>query len=298
MKSSISLVIIHLCSCAIDSTIGFVPRNPKTHRPSLDYYYHLTPQLRTRTSSDSEDAGLLSASTADTSNTPGSTAVDTDTSSNGGFRREFSPAFRLEFEELMHWRRDVRRFQKDREVDEGVLNRALSSAFHSAPSVGMSEPWRIVRVDSDDARLAALTNFREQNTKALEGYEGEKKRKYASLKLAGMYEAPVQLAIYCDDGTTKGSGLGARSMPEMRRYSVVSAITLFWLAARSFGLGVGWVSILDPVRLTEDLGVSSDWTLVGYLCVGWPEEDNGTPELERVGWENRTALDDLDVSSV
>lgn len=198
----------------------------------------------------------------------------------------------------MHWRRDVRRFQKDREVDEGVLNRALSSAFHSAPSVGLSEPWRVVRVDSDDARLAALNNFQEQNTKALEGYEGEKKRKYASLKLAGMYEAPVQLAIYCDDGTTKGSGYGAQSMPETRRYSVVSAITLFWLAARSFGLGVGWVSILDPVRLTEDLGVSSDWTLVGYLCVGWPEEDNGTPELERVGWENRTALDDLDVSSV
>eukprot|EP00536_Pseudo-nitzschia_multiseries_P018337 jgi/Psemu1/228595/e_gw1.2399.2.1 len=217
---------------------------------------------------------------------------------NGGFRREFSSDFQLEFEELMHWRRDVRQFQKDKEIDETILHRALSSAFHSAPSVGLSEPWRIVRVDSEESRLAALTNFREQNTKALEGYEGDKKQKYASLKLSGMNEAPVQLAIYCDDGTSKGLGLGAQSMPEMRRYSVVSAITLFWLAARSFGLGVGWVSILDPVRLNEDLGVSPDWTLVGYLCVGWPKEDNGTPELERFGWEKRTPLEDLVISSV
>lgn len=212
-------------------------------------------------------------------------------------RRDFSPAFQSEFEQLMHWRRDVRRFQKDKPVDEEVLNRALSSAFQSAPSVGLSEPWRIVRVESAAAKEAVLQNFERENDKALNGYDGDKKQKYASLKLSGMREAPVQLAIFCDDATIKGAGLGAQTMPEMRRYSVVSAITLFWLAARCAGIGVGWVSILDATKLRADLGVSSSWELVGYLCVGYPEEDNDTPELERFGWEKRMS-EDLVITSV
>jgi 5,6-dimethylbenzimidazole synthase len=76
-------------------------------------------------------------------------------------------------------------------------------------------------------------------------------------------------------------------MPEMRRYSVVGAITQFWLTARAHGLGVGWVSILDPDRLNADLNISKDWVLVGYLCVGWPEEASDRPELEKAGWEDR-----------
>jgi 5,6-dimethylbenzimidazole synthase len=199
----------------------------------------------------------------------------------------------------MHWRRDVRRFKKDKIVDEEILHRALSSSFHSAPSVGLSEPWRIIRLDSEYSRKAALDNFQEMNAKALDGYNGSrKKQQYASLKLSGMKEAPIQLAIYCDDSTSKGSGLGAQSMTEMRRYSVVSAITLFWLAARCVGLGCGWVSILDPIRLTHDLNLPDDWTLVGYLCVGYPEEDNDTPELERANWEKRTSVDDMNITSV
>lgn len=102
-----------------------------------------------------------------------------------------------------------------------------------------------------------------------------------------MREAPVQLAIYCDESTLKGRGLGAGTMPEMRRYSVVSAVMQFWLYARAEGIGVGWVSILDPVALSRDLDVPADWKLVGYLCVGYPEEANDTPELERAGWEER-----------
>lgn len=215
--------------------------------------------------------------------------------------RGFTAGFRAEFYELMHWRRDVRHFSTewDRDKDEPVLQSTLGSSFSSAPSVGLSEPWRVVRVESQEARAKVLRNFQEENAKALEGYRGEQKRNYATLKLSGMKEAPVQLAVFCDESTTKGSRLGAKSMPEMRRYSVVSAITLFWLAARAVGLGVGWVSILDPMKLGEDLEVSSDWTLVGYLCVGWPKEDNETPELERLGWEKRNnPKEDLVVKSV
>ncbi|MEM9126232.1 MAG: 5,6-dimethylbenzimidazole synthase [Pseudomonadota bacterium] len=197
----------------------------------------------------------------------------------------FTDDFRTQLDLLMRLRRDVRRFRTDA-IDEAVLTRCLD-AFRLAPSVGLSEPWRVIRVESDAARRTALENFQIANARALEGYSGEKAQLYSQLKLAGMREAPVQLAVFCDDATDKGQGLGADTMPEMRRYSVVSAITLFWLALRAQGLGLGWVSILDPVRMGRDLEVPAHWRLVGYFCVGWPEDFSETPELERAGWEQR-----------
>lgn len=198
---------------------------------------------------------------------------------------EFSTDFQSELHDLMRWRRDVRRFRTD-PVDEAVLRDCLDT-FRLSPSVGLSEPWRVIRVRSGAARAAALANFRLANEQALAGYDGEKALLYSTLKLSGMQEAPVQLAIFCDESTDKGAGLGAASMPETRRYSVVGAIIHFWLSARARGLGVGWVSILDPVRLCQDLDIPESWTLVAYLCVGWPEEASDTPELEQAGWETR-----------
>lgn len=186
----------------------------------------------------------------------------------------------------MRWRRDVRRFQTD-PVDDAALARCFC-AFEMAPSVGLSEPWRVIRIDSDAARRAALLNYTAANEAALAGYSGDDAARYATLKLSGMRDAPVQLAVFCDDATAKGRGLGAGTMPEMRRYSVVAAITNFWLAARAEGIGVGWVSILDPVQLAHDLDVADDWSLVGYLCVGYPAHPSDTPELETLGWEQRT----------
>ncbi|HKK85845.1 MAG TPA: 5,6-dimethylbenzimidazole synthase [Roseovarius sp.] len=197
----------------------------------------------------------------------------------------FSSDFQTDLIELMRWRRDVRRFRPD-PVDEAVLRTCLDT-FLLAPSVGLSEPWRVIRVNSPKARAAALDNFTKANDQALGGYDGERAQLYSRLKLSGMEIAPVQLAIFCDDATEKGAGLGAGTMPEMRRYSVVGAITQFWLMARAHGLGVGWVSILDPARLSQDLDVPDTWQLVGYLCVGWPEAENDAPELEHEGWEAR-----------
>lgn len=186
----------------------------------------------------------------------------------------------------MRWRRDVRRFRHD-PVEAAVLDRCLC-AFTLAPSVGLSEPWRVIDVTSAAARAAAIANFKAANAQALAGYCDAKANLYASLKLSGMQEAPIHLAVYCDDATPKGAGLGATTMPEMRAYSVVGAITLFWLLARAEGLGVGWVSILDPAQLARDLESPAGWNLVGYLCVGWPETSDDTPELERAGWESRS----------
>ncbi|WP_170421817.1 5,6-dimethylbenzimidazole synthase [Ruegeria arenilitoris] len=197
----------------------------------------------------------------------------------------FTEDFRTQFDLLMRLRRDVRRFRTDA-VDEAVLTHCLD-AFQLAPSVGLSEPWRVIRVESPEARAVALENFKAANDAALAGYSGDRAQLYSQLKLSGMQEAPVQLAVFCDDATDKGQGLGAGTMPEMRRYSVVSAVTLFWLTLRAHGLGLGWVSILDPDRLARDLSVPEGWRLIGYFCVGWPEESSDTPELETHGWEGR-----------
>jgi 5,6-dimethylbenzimidazole synthase len=197
----------------------------------------------------------------------------------------FSKEFQAELQNLMKWRRDVRHFKSD-PIPTDILLDCLN-AFQMAPSVGLSEPWRIVRVTSDNARAAALANFRAANADALAGYSGDKAATYAGLKLSGMSDAPEQIAVFCDETTVKGGGLGAKTMPEMRRYSVVSAIMTFWLALRAQGLGLGWVSILDPVQLREDLDVPENWQLIAYLCIGWPKQDTLVPELETVGWEER-----------
>ena len=200
---------------------------------------------------------------------------------------QFSPAFRDELAALMRWRRDVRRFRTD-PVPEDSLARALH-AFTLAPSVGLSEPWRVLRIDSADRRDACLANFRDCNTQALNGFDGDRAAAYSGLKLSGMAEAPVHLAVFCDDATPKGHGLGAATMPETRAYSVVGAISHLWLALRADGLGLGWVSILDQARLNRDLDVPDGWRFIAYLCIGWPEKEDTVPELERAGWEARAA---------
>lgn len=200
----------------------------------------------------------------------------------------FSPSFRLELETLFAWRRDVRRFRAD-PVDAPLLRRVMAAAG-TAPSVGLSEPWRIVEVATAEARRRTVENFKAENIAALAAQPEDRRSAYAALKLAGLEEAPVHLAVFCDEAGGQGGGLGTRTMPEMRRYSVVCAAMQMWLAARAEGLGMGWVSILDPDRLIRDLDVPREWTLVAYLCLGWPVEEHGDAELERAGWEARRRM--------
>ena len=200
---------------------------------------------------------------------------------------EFAAGFPEEFSALLAWRRDVRRFRSRSVPEELIAELIALTAF--APSVGNCQPTRIVRVDDPARRLAIEENFAIANRAALSAYEGERAALYAKLKLAGLREAPIHLAIFCDEATELGHGLGARTMPEMRRYSSVCALHTFWLAARARGLGVGWVSILEPGAIAKTLELPQGWTFIGYLCVGWPQEEHLTPELERAGWQPRVA---------
>jgi 5,6-dimethylbenzimidazole synthase len=200
---------------------------------------------------------------------------------------EFDEAFRARLVELLTWRRDVRRFRAD-PLPEGLLVHLLEIAA-LAPSVGLSQPWRFVLVEDAKCRAEVRANFERANAAALDAYEGEEAQSYARLKLAGLDEAPVHLAVFADPGTTQGRGLGRRTMPEMIEYSAVTAIHTLWLAARAEGVGLGWVSILDPAVVARSLEVPPEWSLVGYLCLGYPSQADDTPALERAGWERRRA---------
>jgi 5,6-dimethylbenzimidazole synthase len=203
----------------------------------------------------------------------------------------FDAAFRRQLEELFRWRRDVRRFRRDA-LPEGTLERLIALA-HLAPSVGLSQPWRFVIVEDAARRRAIAANFRAANAVALAAQEGDDAKLYAALKLAGLDEAPVQFAVFADHATGQGRGLGRQTMPAMIDYSAVAAVYTLWLAARAEGLGLGWISILDPAPIAAILDVPPDWSLIGYFCLGTPQDEDDAPELERAGWERRA-----DVGSV
>ncbi len=195
----------------------------------------------------------------------------------------FDGPFRERLERLIRWRRDVRRFRRD-PVDPALIGHLLDLAC-LAPSVGHSQPWRFDLVESPTSREAVRANFLACNRDALADYRGERARLYAGLKLAGLDEAPVHLAVFCDGGTTAGHRLGRKTMPETLRYSAIAAVHTLWLAARAWGLGVGWVSILDAARLRADLALPVSWDLVAYLCIGRPEQEQDRPELACADWQ-------------
>lgn len=197
----------------------------------------------------------------------------------------FDETFRAKLHELFSWRRDVRAFRGD-SVDEATVLRLVRTASLS-PSVGFSQPWRFVRVDDRGRRDLVIASFERANASALSEYRDGDAERYATLKLAGLREAPVHLAVCSDAATFAGKGLGRRTMPGMLEYSTAMAVYTFWLAARAEGIGVGWVSILDPHEVSDALSLPPEWQLVAYLCVGYPSETHAVPELLRTGWESR-----------
>jgi 5,6-dimethylbenzimidazole synthase len=199
--------------------------------------------------------------------------------------RPFDETFRDTLRDLVLWRRDVRRFRRD-PIDPKLMHSLLELASH-APSVGHCQPWRFVLVESADRRAQVKSSFARANARALDNYDGDQRAQYARLKLEGLENAPVHVAVFADQAVEEGSGLGRRTMPETLLYSVVAAVQTLWLAARAEGLGLGWVSILEPEVVHRVLDVPPTWTLVAYLCIGWPVEEHLDPELDRYRWQQR-----------
>ena len=200
---------------------------------------------------------------------------------------QFDAAFRAAFAELLAWRRDVRHFRAGEAPDEATLAELFDLAA-LAPSVGNCQPTRFVRVDDEKRRALDPRQFRGGQP------AGARRLQWASA-LSFMRSSSLPACAtrrstwrcFATKRRSRDTASAQRTMPETRRYSTVCALYTFWLAARARGLGVGWVSILDPGGIAEALDVPRAWTFIGYLCVGFPREEHLIPELERSGWQRR-----------
>lgn len=186
-------------------------------------------------------------------------------------------------------RRDVRSGYLPRSLENDILIRLLNAA-HMAPSVGLMQPWRFVVVRDAGLRAAVHENFLRANRKAAAAYTAERHAAYGQLKLDALLDAPQHLCVLCDAMNERGHGLGRNSMPQTAAYSVACAVQNLWLAARAEGIGVGWVSILDPAAIKMLLHVPPHLELVAYLCLGYVESFSAVPDLERDGWEHREKI--------
>lgn len=186
-------------------------------------------------------------------------------------------------------RRDVRQGFLPTPMPDALVERILAAAHH-APSVGFMQPWRFILIRDHSTRKAVHGLFTEADAEAATHYQDAQREQYAGLKLEGILEAAQNLCVVFDPQTTRGHGLGRQTMPETALYSVVCAVQNLWLAARAEGIGVGWVSILDPERLRAVLGIPMHVIPVAYLCLGYVKSFAAAPDLERFGWEQRTSL--------
>lgn len=189
-------------------------------------------------------------------------------------------------------RRDIRKFSPE-PVPEPVLMRVLEAA-HRAPSVGFMQPWNFILIRSRPTRERIRESFEKTNAAELAKLSADARRDlYANLKLEGILESPLNIAVTCDESRGGSFVLGRAPMPETSLYSACLAVENMWLAARAEGVGVGWVSILEPSLVASILGLPEPVRLVAYLCVGYPVEFRPRPMLEESGWRARLPLDEL-----
>lgn len=201
----------------------------------------------------------------------------------------FSESEKAAVYRVLRERRDVRAGYLPQPMEDAVLHRVLAAA-HQAPSVGFMQPWRFIVVRNKALRTSVHGIFQRANAAAAATYSGDLGELYGRLKLEGLLEAPQHLCVVCDHTTERGHQLGRQTMPETSIYSVVCAIQNLWLAARAEGIGVGWVSIVDPAAIKGLLRIPAAAQLVAYLCLGYVEEFADLPDLERDGWEKRADL--------
>jgi 5,6-dimethylbenzimidazole synthase len=185
-------------------------------------------------------------------------------------------------------RRDIRRFLPD-PLPAETLARILGAA-HQAPSVGFMQPWDFVLIRDRTVRDRVHAAFQRANAEAQERFEGERRDRYAALKLEGIRESALNLCVTCDRNRFGPVVLGRTCQPDMDLFSTVCAVQNLWLASRAEGVGVGWVSILHADELADILGLPPGVVPVAYLCLGYVAGFPPQPELQTAGWLPRLSL--------
>jgi len=199
----------------------------------------------------------------------------------------FSESERAAVYQAIHARRDMRHFLPGNEVPEAVLQRLLQAA-HSAPSVGLMQPWRFIQVRDPTLRQDIATLVDEERVLTAKTLN-EREAEFMRLKVEGLRECAELLAVVLapDDGTV----FGRRTMPEeMALCSAACAIENLWLAARAENLGMGWVSLFDPSRLGELLDCPPGAKPIALLCLGPVAAFYPRPMLEELNWRQGMPL--------
>ena len=202
----------------------------------------------------------------------------------------FTPQDVASLREIILHRRDVRggRFI-DKPIGQQEIDQLLMAALH-APSVGFSQPWDFVLIRDKAIRQQVRDSFNEVNADAQADF-GKRRDQYARLKLEGILESTLNMAVFYKPSS--GPVLGQAAMPETGLYSVVCAIQNMWLMARALNIGLGWVSILDPEKVCRIVNAPPGHQLVAYLCIGYTDGFYARPELEILEWEKRRELESV-----
>jgi 5,6-dimethylbenzimidazole synthase len=193
----------------------------------------------------------------------------------------FSSPERAAVYRAIHERRDMRRFLGGGEVTPDVLARLLRAA-HAAPSVGLMQPWRFIRITDQTLRRRIHALVDEERLRTADAL-GERAQEFLALKVEGILDCAELIVVALSNGRDRHV-FGRRTMPHMDLASVSCAIQNVWLAARAEGLGMGWVSLFDPARLARLLRMPADAEPVAILCLGPVPDFPDRPSLELDEW--------------
>ena len=205
---------------------------------------------------------------------------------------DFTEEEKRGFYKAIYSRRDVRSHFISKQIEDNVLSKILHAAHH-APSVGFSQPWNFILIQDKDTKRKIKESFEEEKNSSAKLVDEPKRSKYLSFKLEGILESPVNLCVTYDPTKFGPFVIGRSSIPEAGLYSVCCAIQNLWLAARTEGVGLGWVSILSNKILKETLELPEHVVPIAYLCLGYVDSFAEKPDLEISGWLPRLDLKDV-----
>ncbi|WP_282938296.1 5,6-dimethylbenzimidazole synthase [Paenibacillus sp. RC67] len=191
----------------------------------------------------------------------------------------------------IYTRRDIRTFRPDPIPQDTIMK--LLDAAHHGPSVGFSQPWNFIIIQSDEVkkRLAWAAD-KERRALAIH-YEGEKETKFMSLKIEGLEQAPLTVCVTCDPTRGGSHVLGRNSIPETDIMSTACAIQNMWLAACTEGLAMGWVSFYKKNDVRDILDIPPHIDPIALLSIGYTDNYPSMPILESTNWEKRRSLEPL-----
>ncbi len=206
--------------------------------------------------------------------------------------KDFSQDEKNGFYKAVFSRRDVRSHFTSEPIDDKTLSRILNAAHH-APSVGFSQPWNFVLIKNLETRDKIKKSFDAERIRSSNLIEDPKRSRYLALRLEGILDSAVNVCVTYDPSKFGPFVIGRSSIPETGIYSVCCAIQNLWLAARTEGIGLGWVSILSNDELKKTLEIPEHVVPVAYLCLGHVSEFAQKPDLETAGWLPRLNLKDV-----